>query len=76
MGETERQEWDREDTGVGERKRERERQRQSDRSVKETGVREKETDRGGGERKIKRDSGWERERLDETGVVERDGNWR
>ena len=29
---------------------------------KETGVREKERDRGGRERKNKRDSGWERER--------------
>ena len=44
--ETERQEWERDDTGVGER---------------ETGVREKERDRVG-ERKIKRDSGWERVR--------------
>ena len=50
---TERQEWEREDTGVGER---------------ETGVREKERDRGGrekdkkrfrvGERKIGRETGW------------------
>ena len=29
---------------------------------RETGVRQKERDRGGRERKIKRDSGWERER--------------
>ena len=36
---------ERKDTGVGERK---------------TGVREKERDRGGRERKNKRDSGWER----------------
>ena len=38
---------ERKDTGVGERK---------------TGVREKERDRSGRERKNKRDSGWERER--------------
>ena len=40
----------------------RDRERENDRSVRETGVREKERDRGGKERKIKRDSEWERER--------------
>ena len=49
--ETERQEWEREDTGVGERE-EGERQ-ECERDRRETGV---------GERKIKRDSGWETER--------------
>ena len=47
--ETHTQEW--------ERKRERIQE-----CVRETGVREKERDRGGRGRKIKRDSGWERER--------------